>query len=127
MLHWRSSGWALASLGAEGGVVSELRGIWGSGPKDVWAVGAQGTIVHYDGMVWSTSASGKPYTLNDVWGTSATDVYAVGTNGTILHFDGGFWTGQESGTDRTLNAVAGSDGVVLVVGENGTVLRRVAP
>jgi hypothetical protein len=127
ILHWRSSGWALASIGAEGGVINELRGIWGSGPKDVWAVGAQGTILHYDGLVWSTSAAGKAYTLNDVWGTSAADIYAVGSGGTILHFDGNFWIAQESGTDRTFNAVAGSEGRVFVAGENGTVLRRAAP
>jgi hypothetical protein len=87
-------------------------------------VGVQGTILHYDGMVWSTSAAGKVYTLNDVWGTSATNVYAVGTGGTIVHFDGNAWLPQESGTDRTLNAVAGGDASIFAVGENGTVLRH---
>ena len=37
---------------------NRLRGVWGSSGSDVFAVGAYGTIVHYDGAGWSAMSSG---------------------------------------------------------------------
>src|SRR5580698_8942367 len=34
---------------------TNYRGIWGSGPDDIWAVGDKGTIAHFDGHAWSPS------------------------------------------------------------------------
>ena len=41
----------------ESGVTANLNAVWGSAGNDVWAVGAGGTIVHFDGVRWSTVAS----------------------------------------------------------------------
>jgi hypothetical protein len=35
-----------------------LHGVWGSSGSDVFAVGWDGTIVHYDGSSWSSMTSG---------------------------------------------------------------------
>lgn len=65
---------------------------WGSGAKDAWAVGNYGTILHYDGAVWTSLQSGTSSTLTEIHGTSASDVWAAGTSGTVLHYDGKNWT-----------------------------------
>jgi len=69
----------------ESGTTEHLKGIWGSSATDVFAVGKDGIILHYDGSNWSDISSGKG--LWDVWGSSNTDVFAVGEYGTILHYD----------------------------------------
>lgn len=77
---------------------SYVRGIWGSGKNDIWAVGGahgdNGFIAHWNGSKWSTvpSSAGR---LASVWGSGPNDVWAVGgTNevGTIQHWDGLRWT-----------------------------------
>lgn len=69
---------------------NDLNDIWGSGPSDVWAVGAAGTILHWDGSAWSMSSSGGTSALTGVWGSSSTDVWVVGPND-VLHRSGSSW------------------------------------
>lgn len=102
---------------------NNLRGIWGSSPSNVFAVGI-GRILHYNGMGWSSQYT-TANTYNAVWGSSATDVFAVGVNGTILHSDdsGSSWQQQNSNTFYTLNGIWGSSATnVYAVGENFTIL-----
>ena len=40
--------------------------MWGSSGGDVFAVGSDGTILHYDGTAWSAMGSG---TTNDLYPT----------------------------------------------------------
>ena len=71
---------------------ADLRGVYGFGPDDVWAVGDDATVVHYDGKAWSRVATPldgvnvKPR-LFAVWGSSPRDVW-IGGNGVMLHFEG---------------------------------------
>lgn len=63
--------------------ISDLRAIWGSSKNDVFAVGFNGTILHYDGSNWSRMWLGGPgngfmIDLKGVWGSSGSDVFAVG-------------------------------------------------
>lgn len=74
-----------------------LRAVWGSSSTDVFAVGSNGTILHYDGNAWSQMNSGTTRSLYGIWGSSSTDVFAVGGNGTILHYDGNAWRAMNSG------------------------------
>jgi|GEM_PF-765534 len=74
------------------GTTSTLTGIWVNAPADIFAVGTDGTILHYDGTAWHPMTSGVTESLYAVWGTSGSDVYAVGTNGTILHYNGISWS-----------------------------------
>ena len=69
-----------------------LYAVWGSSSTDVFAVGQDGTILHYDGSGWTAMDSGFTYDLYGVWGSSSSDIYAVGYGGTILHCDGTEWT-----------------------------------
>jgi hypothetical protein len=67
------------------GTGDTLDGVWGSSGSDVFAVGEDGTILHYDGSSWSSMSSGTGEWLYGVWGSSGSDVFAVGDSGTILH------------------------------------------
>ena len=58
---------------------NSLGDVWGSGPDDVFAVGA-GTILHYDGTTWTNMASNSKMGGGAVWGSGPNDVYAVGPN-----------------------------------------------
>jgi hypothetical protein len=76
------------------GTTDYLWGVWGSSPTDVFAVGSNGVIIHYDGnvsKVWEHMDSGVTTDFEDVWGTAHDNVYACGLAGTLLHYDGSTW------------------------------------
>lgn len=103
------NGWTWSNGGPQG---ATLFGAWGSGPADVWFVGAAGTILHYDGSSFSAPDSGTGADLYGVWGSSATDVWAVGTDETgpdadILHWDGTSWSLATSLSNAELYSVSG--------------------
>jgi hypothetical protein len=102
-----------------------LMGIWGSSETDVFAVGDNGTILHYDGKTWNHMISGTNDDLRDVWGTSPSDVYAIGyEEGTILHYDGIEWNPMNSGTKTNLYNIWGSSSTDIYVSmvEKGIIL-----
>lgn len=110
--------WELMESGT---TVLRLEGVWGNSSSDVFAVGTDGTILHYDGSSWSSMTSGTSKSLRDVWGSSGSDVFAVGVYGTILHYDGETWTAMDSGYSNTLYGIWGSSGSdVFAVGGSGT-------
>ncbi|HEY9227896.1 MAG TPA: hypothetical protein VIP11_14665, partial [Gemmatimonadaceae bacterium] len=67
-----------------------LYGIWGTTPTNVFAVGASGRILRYNGTAWSQMTSPTTRTLTRVWGSSASDVWAVGDS-VVVHWDGTLW------------------------------------
>jgi hypothetical protein len=92
--HYNATNWT--PLGSQLRFPRGFAGVWGTSESDVFAVGAGGIIVHYDGSQWSPMSSGTTSWLWDVWGSSSTDVFAVGTNenddSVILHYDGSSWS-----------------------------------
>jgi len=99
-----------------------LRGVWGSSNNDVFAVGNNGTILHYNGSMWSSINSGTTNYLAAVWGSSPSDVFTVGNNGTILHYNGNAWSQMSSGATTTLRGIWGTSSDIFAVGEGGTIL-----
>lgn len=80
---------------------NNVNAIWGASSSDIWAVGDNGLLLHYDGMVWSASGNVGDLTtanLYGVFGTSSTDVWAAGDSGTLLHFDGKAWAASPQST-----------------------------
>lgn len=73
-------------------VAADLKGLFGFGANDIWAVGDDSTVIHWDGTSWTKlstpfdDADDKP-NLVAVWGSSPDDVWIVG-DGTMLHFQG---------------------------------------
>ena len=64
-----------------------LTSVWGSSATDVWAVGEEGTLLHFDGTKWNTLDSGTFQDLYAVSGSGPDDVWAVGDD-VIVHYDG---------------------------------------
>jgi len=87
--------------------VGDLYDIWGV-PPDVWAVGAVGEILHFDGSTWTRDSSGVSELLRGVWASSATNVWVVGENGTVLSNAGSGWGTYPTGTFNHLYAVWGT-------------------
>jgi hypothetical protein len=65
-----------------------LTAVWGSSADDVWAVGSDGAILHYDGETLEQVASTTTRSLHAIGGTGPTDIWAAGDEGTTLHWDG---------------------------------------
>jgi len=102
-------------------------GILGS---EAWAVGADATIIHWNGS-WQlgTHPEEPGITLRGVSVAAANDVWAVGDSGHALHWDGSTWTTVATGTTVNLNAIVHGpvqSGVFtnfFAVGDAGTVLK----
>ncbi len=111
IMHWDGTLWTSQDY-QEG----DLRGIFGFGPNDIWAVGSwsidynpYSLITHWDGKTWTTWKPQQYNLLSALWGTSSSNLYAVGLSGLILHYDGKAWTQQQSGTTMDLADIWGTD------------------
>jgi len=69
-----------------------LASVWGSGPDDVWAVGAKGSVIHWDGATWASTPIDTNYSLQSVYGTGPNDVWIVST-ASLIHRSTGFANG----------------------------------
>lgn len=101
--------WAAGTPTTEG-----LSDVWGSSGSDVFAVGTNATILHYDGSGWNsmpTPAAVAFYSVTGVWGTSSTNVFATvggySGYGAILRYNGSLWSVVLE-TDEPMNHVWGS-------------------
>jgi cysteine-rich repeat protein len=94
-----------------------LAAVWAADDNDAVAVGAQGTVVRWNGTAWSPQSSGTTADLRDVWGRAAGDVYAVG-DAVVVHWDGVAWSSLGfPGTG--MRAIAGDVDRIYVVGDGG--------
>ncbi|HBI14961.1 MAG TPA: hypothetical protein DDY20_05530 [Desulfobulbaceae bacterium] len=93
VLHFNGTDWS--RMGGTPVVPADqsgrLKGIWGSSASNIWAVGDDGIILHYNGSNW-TSVTRARARLYDIWGSSSTNIYAVGLFGTILRYNGASWS-----------------------------------
>jgi len=63
----------------------QVNKMWGSSPNDLYAVGNNGNIAHYNGQSWSKIESGTDLNINDIWGdynekTKQWEILAVASN-----------------------------------------------
>lgn len=107
------------------GTQRTLLDVWGASPTDVFAVGDDGVILHYNGNTWYPQQSDTSVRFNAVWGASGRDVFAVGDVGTVIHYDGNTWRRADGdcGSLSNLHAIWGTSRTnVFAVGESGTIL-----
>ncbi len=50
------SGWERVESGTD----RTLQAVWAGGPDEAWAVGAEGTVLRWDGRAWRRVDAGKP-------------------------------------------------------------------
>jgi hypothetical protein len=102
-----------------------LNAVWATG-SERWAVGAVGTVLHYNGSFWKLAPSPTRSALRAVVGRSASDIWAAGDDGVILHYDGGTWGVAHVDPNQSFRAVAiAPTGEVFVGGEQGRMLENV--
>lgn len=120
---WHSNGatWTKQTLPAAVAANTFIYSLWGSGPRDVWAVGEAGLILHFDGTTWSKVDSGTTLFLNAIDGTSAGNVWVIGEAGLVMRWDGLRWQTVPSGTTQELFGLKVSPEKVIVTSP-GTLL-----
>lgn len=125
-----SNGFVIGNLGGsfnwyemEQFTQNTLYGVSGSSYHDVWAVGENGTIFHFDGTTWFSVSSGTTQHLYAVHAITPSLAYAVGQGGIILQWDGGTWKPNLSPTIEDLHGVSGSSPPVAA-GNNGVIVRH---
>lgn len=103
-----------------------LYAVHGTSCSNVYAVGASGLVMHYDGTRWK-ALPGFHTTFRAVWvrlasgSSSSYEVFAVGEQGTLIFFNGALWNSIAIATE-TLTGLWGDGTSLYVVGENGTLL-----
>jgi len=107
-----------------------IRKVWGTSARDVWFVGDDFFVAHWDGEHLTSVAlpsSAHAGSFHDVSGAGPNDVWAVGTSGTVVHYDGARWTIVAIPTTATLRAVhvgarvwVGGDHIVASTSLGGT-------
>lgn len=76
--HYDGEMWTRQDLaGIREGGLPRLFKVWGRAADDVYAVGARGVVLHFDGKAWALVDSGTPRSLFTVHG-NASDTVAVG-------------------------------------------------
>jgi hypothetical protein len=91
--HFDGAGWSATTAEDSGDTWGRLRGVGGTSPSDVVAVGYGNTILHNDGGGWRRMVvpTDENRSFYAVWGSAPDDVFAVGHMGVIWHFDGDGW------------------------------------
>jgi hypothetical protein len=86
--------------------------IGGTGPADVWFVGDDGLVLHWNGAALATVKVPATESLHAVWAGGSGDVWIAGDRGCLLHHDGRTWTcpslPPETAGERTFHAVWGT-------------------
>jgi len=112
---------------------SELRGVFASSERDLWAVGSGGTVLHFNGRDWGGWLGlGDSARLDDVIAFGPRDVWAVGSGPRVLHWDGHDWQEEKvpeiPSTDNSWwgrwRLVGSSPDDLWIHGESRQLLRR---
>jgi len=127
--HRDAVGWTLISIGSLSPEPSgTLSAIWAAAADDVWAVGSNGLLLHYDGA-WSVETPLGGEDILDVWGSGSDNVYAIIDEVTLgqpntAHWDGSTWAFEVLVNDNPPSAISGSSPTdIWMVGRHGQ-LRR---
>ncbi len=103
---------------ANTGVVIPIHDLWGAMWDDLYGVGNDGNIVHFNGGSWAPQPSPTLHDLYGIWGTGSDHILAVGDSGTLLEFNGMGWTELDMPTSVNLRGIWGAgETFVVVVGE----------
>jgi len=91
--HWNGNKWTIYQLHDMGINASVGYGIWGMSSSNMYFVGINGNIVHYDGQKFTKIETHSDLRFYDVWGNSENDVYFCQYDissrlSSVLYYDG---------------------------------------
>ncbi len=102
----------------------DLNAVWGATASQVWAVGARGVIVHWDGRTVQRVDSPTRWSLTSIVARDFNDAYAGGGE-VVLHFDGRTWEVWDSFPGETIRQLLiDPDQRLLAVGTPGLLVRE---
>lgn len=105
----------------------ELDAVCALSSTNVWAVGASGTVAHFDGTSWTTQQLWtSSFHLRGVAFTDANNGWAVGDGGGLARYSSGTWTvvTQPVRTGKSLRALASvGTAACIAVGDAGAAFR----
>ncbi len=98
-IHWNGTAYYLFTPAEDdypgGNIISE---IYHNSPDDIFIIGHNGSIIHYDGSTFELMETGVDVTLKSITGTGLDNVWVSGDNldtggneHTLLHYDGEQW------------------------------------
>jgi hypothetical protein len=94
------------------------RDFWAFGDADVWTIGGDGALAHFDGAAWQSGDA--PLRIEDVAARAADDLWAVASPATLLHYDGQAWRASPipgaGTTDRVAIAAPGPNDIWVLAG-----------
>ena len=93
-------------------------------PAEGWAVGLNGTILHYNQGGWQLASSPVSQDLKDIDMGNEGEGWAVGSKGVIVHYINNRWQEVTSPTNRVLTAIdIVNENEGWAVGFKGTILQ----
>jgi hypothetical protein len=118
--------WRWSSMNS--GTVEKLNAAWSVYIGDiVYAVGENGTILKYDGSIWSKMGSPTNCSLKGVWGANESSVFAVGefdsvnNKYTLLKYNGSQWAAMnhipQPGLTNSFYGIWGQSNTMIAVGD----------
>lgn len=120
---WEGEWWPMYAFTDEGDLTGDLYDVWGADNWGIWAVGADGIIMQYNGKHWGWVDSGTDSDLVGIAGSSSGQIFAVGADGSIVLKNGEAWSVYSSGLQPGVNALwvtgwgtpwfAGDDGAMF--------------
>jgi len=141
ILHYDGSSWSISWESDP--ERTDLGGMWGSGPNDVYVVGTYhewgethaedvdyGITLHFDGSTWSDVLRWPMASFGTIWGSGPNDIFVTGwtengpssLNFFVLHFDGVTWSPMPTGAATPLAIWGNGPDDVFAVGYHGAIL-----
>ncbi len=109
------------------GITENLNDIWGTSSDNIYAVGENGTVLHYDGDNWLAMNSGVSDIITKIIGFSNNEIYALmqdsqfgNFNSTVLKYDGNSWSTFYEPAFQASDIWGSSGSNLYVVGKDGS-------
>ena len=88
VLHYDGATFTASEVSTATGL-DGISDVWATSRSDMWVVGDDAVVGHYNGTAWTRTITGSPFKTS-IWGSAPNDIYAVDTFD-LVHFDGSTW------------------------------------
>lgn len=91
----------------------------GTAADNVFACGNAGKMFHFDGVDWTSVATGSSQPIVKIWDAGNGTLYACGYGGKIWRNSGSGWNSMSSGTTKDLFSLGSYQETIYAGGEEG--------
>ena len=101
-----------------------LYGVSGTNDSDIWAVGQESTVIHWNGTNWQEVELETNANMWSVWSPAANVAYVVGANGEAYRIQGTLVEPLPTGVNNILYHITGTtEANIWAIGSRGMALR----